>query len=1240
MPFAAAYHTHRSRNRPREPETGTNPLLVDPSDEHPPPPGGRFRDPIGWTQEHFHDPTARELQESPLGFINNIMNMITSGRASANFMPGEGATIRVQVGGAPGLFPPGMIMPPHFHVNHHRSHGRYTHPAQRVTRDDPSSVVQLETASTPARWMEEGRILFGPKLMDRTNVLVTAIHRCLIPPARQREKEDREERQKREEEEAAAKAAKDEAERKEREEREAKEKQEREEREAAEAVEAAARAQAEAEHAASLEAEVSDPMTGVEEAQASETDDEEEEPETEGTGADESTERQMVNFRGRDIDITDLGIDMSYLDALPSDLREDVILNQLVQHRAQAAATGTEPTELDQTFLDALPPEIRNEIIREEQHARRRQGLEDQRLREASAGPGNPEDIDPASFFAALDPVLRRSLLQEVDEELLSQLPPEMASEARALGGGHRIFTDSARRNAVDRSPRVVAEASPKRKPHTYAQILDKAGVATLLRLIFIPQQGSAKTSLDDILRHVCQNKQNRAEVVSILLSILQDGSNDIVSVERSFAHLTLRAKQPSGGPKTPQLKRTPTEPFSSSDMSPLMVVQQCLSTLTVLTNSNRKIIDFFLTEHETNSFRSRSARKGKAKETKSSRYPINALLGLLDRKLVIESTPIMEQLATLLQLLTRPLSDLINKDKDKDKPSEDKTAEASGPVAEATEDGETSELPVANAPTEVPAAIEPSANQAGASSEPAPENAIVEATEDKTKKRGLTTPPDVSVHNLRLVVNIFAARECSGKTFKNTLTVITNLSVIPEAKKIFGQELIRQAEELGRSILEDLHGLVSQIRKATSGNDVQGLALSRFSPASSDQAKLLRVITALDFLYDPKRKELFDAGSTDSSGVEDAILTSLYENDTFSPIWNSLSDCLTAIKTRGNMFSVATILLPLIEVLMIVCKNTTLKENVPQKNQRELQMSSPPPETNMENLFFRFTDDHRKILNELVRHNPKLMSASFSILVRNSKVLEFDNKRNFFNRRLHNRSTHDSARSHGSLALSIRRAYVFLDSYKSLYYKKPDELKYGKLSIRFNSEEGIDAGGVTREWFQALSRQMFDPQYALFINVASDSTTFHPNPLSGVNSEHLSFFKFIGRIIGKAMYEGRVLDCHFSRAVYKRMLGKSVSIKDMESLDPDYYRSLVWMLENDITDVITESFSIQQDNFGEIQILDLIPNGHNIPVSEENKHEYVQLVIEHKMIGSVKEQLQHFLDGKLKLSLQYQGKF
>ena len=65
-------------------------------------------------------------------------------------------------------------------------------------------------------------------------------------------------------------------------------------------------------------------------------------------------------------------------------------------------------------------------------------------------------------------------------------------------------------------------------------------------------------------------------------------------------------------------------------------------------------------------------------------------------------------------------------------------------------------------------------------------------------------------------------------------------------------------------------------------------------------------------------------------------------------------------------------------------------------------------------------------------------------------------------------------------------------------------------------------------------------------------------------NEDHLSYFKFIGRVAGMAVYHGKLLDGFFIRPFYKMMLGKPIELKDMESVDTEYYKSLLWMKEND----------------------------------------------------------------------------
>ncbi|RDL40186.1 Hect, E3 ligase [Venustampulla echinocandica] len=1129
---------------------------------------------------------------------------------------------------------------------------------------EPGSAAFFTPQSTNARWLEEAKLLFGQGHLERAADLSNAIQAVLVPPAIEADKviKAAEAERLRKLEEAKNKAEEERRvqEAKEAEEKAAREKQEAEEREAAARAEAEAiAAQGPPPGAAEAEA-----MDGVETTEAPDAA-EEEQPEA---GPAEDRPRVTTIIRGNPYDITDLGIDADFLAELPDDIREEVIMSAVAERRSQAAATGAQPSEIDQEFLDALPDDIRDEIIQQELQDRRRRERDERNRQAAPASGGASAEMDPASILATLPAALRHQVLMEQDEEMLALLPQDLAEQARAAQRDHpahqgRPPPSFARRSGGPPVPEVDVQRPTRRAT---VQMLDKAGVATLLRLMFILQQGSLRNTLNSVLQNICQNRHNRSELLGSLLHILQDGSFDMTAVERSFAHLSLRAKQPNDkGPKTPQpMKRALTGISTNSitpanfEASPLMVVQQCLSSLVYLTQVNPHIPAFFLTEHEPAGGLKRSlSRKGKGKETKAAKYPLNSLLSLLDRELIMESSSVMESLSTLLNMTTSPLQALQRKQKEA--AEEPKKTEESTSATGAPETNESSEIvatnehapeqqshtatsqePEAATTTTTPTQPSPEAAENGepsASTEAPtaqPEASSKEPSKAPEKKQRPMVPPVIPDHNLKLVINIFVARECSSKTFRETLSTIKNFSAIPGAKAVFGRELISKAQALGEIILVDLEDLLPQIQKASSGTEIQGVALAKFSPGGSDQNKLLRVLTALDHLFDPKRdrKENADADAEGESSQlveKQDLLSSLYENSTFGPMWEKLSECLRAIRQREHMLNVATILLPLIEALMVVCKNTTLKDTPISRSMtgKEMLLTSPPPESRMESLFFTFTEEHRKILNDLVRHTPKLMSGTFSLLVKNPKVLEFDNKRNYFNRSVHAKAP-NGRQSFPPLQLSVRRDQVFHDSFKSLYFQTGDQMKYGKLSIRFHGEEGVDAGGVTREWFQVLSRQMFDPGYALFIPVSSDRTTFHPNQLSSINEEHLMFFKFIGRIIGKALYEGRVLDCHFSRAVYKRILGKPVSVKDMESLDPEYYKSLVWMLENDITDIITETFSVDNDKFGVVETIDFIPNGRNIPVTEDNKHEYIRLMVEWKLTGSVQEQLDDFLKG------------
>lgn len=214
-----------------------------------------------------------------------------------------------------------------------------------------------------------------------------------------------------------------------------------------------------------------------------------------------------------------------------------------------------------------------------------------------------------------------------------------------------------------------------------------------------------------------------------------------------------------------------------------------------------------------------------------------------------------------------------------------------------------------------------------------------------------------------------------------------------------------------------------------------------------------------------------------------------------------------------------------------------------------------------------------------------------------------------------------------GQCHIKVRRDHIFEDSYQEIMRQTAEDLKK-RLMIKFEGEEGLDYGGVSREFFFLLSHNMFNPFYCLFEYSSHDNYTLQINPNSGINPEHLNYFKFIGRVVGLGVFHRRFLDAFFVSAMYKMMLRKKVVLQDMEGVDAEFYRSLKWILDNDITGVLDLTMSAEDERFGEIVEVDLKPDGRNIEVTEDNKHEYVELICEWKIQKRVEQQFKAFIDG------------
>ncbi|CAF4109202.1 unnamed protein product, partial [Rotaria magnacalcarata] len=275
---------------------------------------------------------------------------------------------------------------------------------------------------------------------------------------------------------------------------------------------------------------------------------------------------------------------------------------------------------------------------------------------------------------------------------------------------------------------------------------------------------------------------------------------------------------------------------------------------------------------------------------------------------------------------------------------------------------------------------------------------------------------------------------------------------------------------------------------------------------------------------------------------------------------------------------------------------------------------------------FVEFARTHRTVLNQILRQSTQHLSEGpFHILTDYTSILDFDVKRKYFRHELDRLKENIRGED---LAVHVRRNNVFEDSYRELSRRSPEDWKH-RFYIVFDGEEGQDAGGLLREWYSVIARSMFDPNYALFMINPGDRVTYMPNPLSHCNTNHSQYFKFIGRIIAKAIFDNKCMDCYFTRSFYKHILGIPVRYTDMESVDLQFYKNLVMLLENDIHQLgLDLTFSLDASEFGANKVIELIASGSTIVVTNENKHEYVRLVCQEKMIGSIRQQINSFLEG------------
>uniref|UniRef100_A0A8C7RBI1 HECT-type E3 ubiquitin transferase n=1 Tax=Oncorhynchus mykiss TaxID=8022 RepID=A0A8C7RBI1_ONCMY len=215
-----------------------------------------------------------------------------------------------------------------------------------------------------------------------------------------------------------------------------------------------------------------------------------------------------------------------------------------------------------------------------------------------------------------------------------------------------------------------------------------------------------------------------------------------------------------------------------------------------------------------------------------------------------------------------------------------------------------------------------------------------------------------------------------------------------------------------------------------------------------------------------------------------------------------------------------------------------------------------------------------------------------------------------------------------GKIKLIIRRDHLLEGTFNQVMAYSRKELQRNKLYITFLGEEGLDYSGPSREFFFLLSQELFNPYYGLFEYSANDTYTVQISPMSAFVENHLEWFRFSGRILGLALIHQYLLDAFFTRPFYKALLRLSTDLSDLEYLDEEFHQSLQWMKENDITDILDLTFTVNEEVFGQVTERELKSGGSNLQVTEKNKKEYIERMAKWRVERGVVQQTEALVRG------------
>lgn len=245
--------------------------------------------------------------------------------------------------------------------------------------------------------------------------------------------------------------------------------------------------------------------------------------------------------------------------------------------------------------------------------------------------------------------------------------------------------------------------------------------------------------------------------------------------------------------------------------------------------------------------------------------------------------------------------------------------------------------------------------------------------------------------------------------------------------------------------------------------------------------------------------------------------------------------------------------------------------------------------------------------------------------------ILEYDAKRQMAHKAheafFTSLDTHTPQQIH--LYVRVRRKNILHDSFQ-VFENNEDDLKKG-IRVQFIGEPGIDVGGLRKEWFLLLTRELFDPTGGLFQE--EEETGFSWFKLD--SKQPLKYYKLTGVALGLALYNSTILDINLPPVIYKKLLGVPYSLEDFKIINPSYGQSLQQLLDYkgaDIEDVFCLTFSITKVVDGKVIEEDLVSHGSAISVTKSNRQDYVKRLVAYHLDTSIKRMFEPLKQGFYKV--------